>query len=218
MTIISSIKVKPRSRLLVRFAITRSCTPCRRARALRLGEHIKNVLSAPGIRVGIVLHGTHAPFRAVGHRIFGNAAQEANFFAAHIHTFHQGFQVRRIALGAHLDLECLAIGGIFVAVDGVAQLPQIVPQLALFFPLDRHPRQRDRQPGQDDQNGGGHDQLNEREPEWAACGSSFQSGGLHGTIIVENGVDFKRQKPSGRVGSRTARKLLTTKDRSITKA
>ena len=32
MTIISSIRVKPRSRFVFRFAITRSCIPCRRAR------------------------------------------------------------------------------------------------------------------------------------------------------------------------------------------
>src|SRR5206468_11935507 len=76
---------------------------------------------------------------------------------------HQCFQIRRIAFGSHLGLECAAIGGVFVAVDGVTHLPQVTSQLVLSFPLDSYSRQRKSHSGQDDQNRRRHDQLDQSE-------------------------------------------------------
>src|ERR1700733_13388263 len=47
---------------------------------LRLGVHVKYVLSVPGVRVGIVLHGTHTPFLAPRHRSAGIRRRNFNFF------------------------------------------------------------------------------------------------------------------------------------------
>ena len=74
-TIISSIKVKPWVRLLAE-----SChLPVLVLRAVqtrtrRFGEYIENTLSTPGIGIGIVLHGSLAPFVIAGHRIHWNLA------------------------------------------------------------------------------------------------------------------------------------------------
>src|SRR5579871_59280 len=104
--------------------------------ALRLGEDIENALAAPGIGFGIVLHGAHAPLRSAGHGINGNFAQKADFLALHIDAFHQSLKIRGIVLAVDLGLKATAIGRVFVAVDGIAHLPQGDTQLALLFALD----------------------------------------------------------------------------------
>ena len=144
------------------------CTPCRRAPVpCALVNTSKTFCPPQESESGssCMERRPHSVLLVIG--IDRNAAQEADFLAAHVHTFHQSVEVRRIALGTHFDLECLAVGGVFVAVDGVAQLPEVMAQLALFRPHDGHPRHRYSQSGEDHQDGGGHDQFNEREP---ACG------------------------------------------------
>src|SRR5215467_7141608 len=126
-TMIASISVKPLCRanraepfisnlpdlpVLVLSAIQTSST--------RLGIDIKNVLPAPRLRLRIVLHGAHAPIFRSRHRINRNAAQESQLLAAlDFHAVHQGVQIRGIALGIELLLECVLVGSIFVTVDGV---------------------------------------------------------------------------------------------------
>src|SRR5256885_14306823 len=82
-TIISSRRVKPWDLLPV--FIFR---PIERS-SLRLRIDIENILTTPGVVLGIVLIGTQSPFGGVGHRIGRYASQKLQFLAdsaVHIHT------------------------------------------------------------------------------------------------------------------------------------
>src|SRR5713101_4414228 len=44
-----------------------------------LGVNIEDILAAPTHGLGIILHAALSPVGGIGHGIFGNSAQEANF-------------------------------------------------------------------------------------------------------------------------------------------
>src|SRR5208337_2489253 len=97
MTTISSISVNPRwKRLFMTRTLPRLVLCPVQGGAVRLGVNVEDALPTPGIRVGIVLHGTPAPFRLSGHRIHRNAPQKAQLLAIGIHALDQRLQIRRI--------------------------------------------------------------------------------------------------------------------------
>src|ERR1700746_3911640 len=49
--------------------------------ALRFGVDVEDVLSAPGIGIGIILHRSQAPFFTVGHGVCRDRTQETVFLA-----------------------------------------------------------------------------------------------------------------------------------------
>src|SRR5215472_14818448 len=73
--------------------------------ALGLGVDIENALSAPGVGVGIVLHGAHAPFLAVRHRICRDRTEKAVFLASlALDALDQRLEVWGISLTVDLGL------------------------------------------------------------------------------------------------------------------
>src|SRR6266850_5009164 len=166
MTTTISISVNPRARDLdvttiyplpvLIFRVVQS-------RAVRLGIHVEDVLTAPRLRSGIVLHGTHAPLVLAGHRIARDFAQEPQLFAANIYPRHQRIEIRWILFAANLGLKSAAVGSVLIAVDGVAEHPEIVTKFALALALDANPKQRHRHRTQNDQDCSSNYQLDQRE-------------------------------------------------------
>src|SRR5215467_9140502 len=121
-TIISSSKVKPRRcairaepliPTLSRLPVLVLCAI--QACSARLGVDVKNVLPTPGVRRGIILHGTHAPFLVSRHGINRDTPQKSELFAAlDFHAVHQGVQIRGISLGIELLLEGVFIRRVLV--------------------------------------------------------------------------------------------------------
>src|SRR5271166_4099950 len=137
MTTISSISVNPRwKRLFMARTLPRLVLRPVQSGAVRLGVNVEDALSAPGIRVRVVLHGAQAPFRLAGHRIHRNSPQKTQLLAVGIHALDQCLQIGRITLAVKLSLESAAIGRVLVPVDGVAHLPQIVAQVPLLAALN----------------------------------------------------------------------------------
>src|ERR1019366_1798074 len=134
---------------------------------VRLAVNIENVLPTPRIRVFIILHGTYSPF-LFSHGIDGDPAQKFYFFTGNIYTGNQRVEIRRIAFAPHLDLERVPIGGVFVAIDGVTDHPEVLAQLVLALPINRDSYQRKRRPHQNGQDGGRNDQLDQGKPVLSA--------------------------------------------------
>jgi hypothetical protein len=78
-----------------------------------------------------------SPHSSFGHGVDWNPAEKLQFLAADIHAFHQRVEIGRISSAVHLDLEHALIGRVFVAIDGVADHPQVVAQLVLALPGNR---------------------------------------------------------------------------------
>src|ERR1035437_10173815 len=76
---------------------------------------------------------------------------------------HQGVEIGRISLAVQLGLECAPVGGVLVAINGIAHLPQIAAQSALFVALNGDPQHGSGDRGQDHQDGHRHDQLDQGE-------------------------------------------------------
>src|ERR1700677_519856 len=98
MTTISSIRVKPRCR--ERCLIESS--PGLVLRAIQastfgLGVNVEDVVSAPGVRVRIILHGTHSPLILAGHGVNRDVPQEAHLLTIGIDTLDQGIEIGRVA-------------------------------------------------------------------------------------------------------------------------
>src|SRR5579862_12910 len=129
----------------------------------RLGVDVEYALCAPGVRSGIVLHRAHAPFRFIGEGIDLNLAQELQLLTVCIDTLNQSVQIGWIAFAAKFDLKGATVGRIFVAVNRVPHLPEVVAQHALLFALDADPGQWYRHPGQNHHDRGGDNQLHQRE-------------------------------------------------------
>src|ERR1019366_1302434 len=130
----------------------------------RLGVDIEHALSAPGIGVRIVLHRAHAPLFALGHGVYRNRTQEADLLATlRFNSLGQFLKRRGIVLGVHLGLKHVQVGGIFVAVDGVAHFPQRLTEFFFFLALNRDPRQGQSHQRENRHDGRRDDQLHERE-------------------------------------------------------
>src|SRR5207244_12944731 len=91
--------------------------------------------------------------------------------AAHVHPLNQRIQVWRIAVRSDLNLKRASVSSVLVAVNGVAHLPQSVPEFPFTLALDGDSRQRNCHPGQDDEDRGRDDQFDQREATFAMVGS-----------------------------------------------
>src|SRR5579872_2290488 len=164
-TTINSTNVKPRSlRLSGRLPLA-VASPIGSLFA-GFTENIKNVLTAPTGGIGVVLIAAHSPFGFAGERIARNPAQEPHLLilgaARQLHAVHQYVERFRIAVGALFDgSERIAVGVVFVLIDGPAYIVQGEAELA--FALGSHfgPRQRDRHARQDEHDREGHNQLDQ---------------------------------------------------------
>src|ERR1019366_6315851 len=114
--------------------------------------HVEDVLSAPAIGVRIILVGAQPPIGRVGHRVGLYGAQEPHLLVRDVDPIHQRLEVGRIPLAVRLDLNSSLVGCIFVAVDGVAHLPQVAAEFALLCALHLEFRNRQRRAGQDADN------------------------------------------------------------------
>src|SRR5579859_5054741 len=97
-TISSSISEKPRERVCLPLGIRSSIRSLFRA----LGENVENILAAAAARFGVVLHAALSPIGGIGHGVFGNPAEEANFgvgLSGLFHALDQDFQALRVAFG-----------------------------------------------------------------------------------------------------------------------
>src|ERR1035437_1167707 len=114
-TIISSTSVKP----AVCFCFVLMATlPIRvpgavQGRSLGFGMHVEDALSAVGVRRGVVLHGTQAPFGVAGHGVDGDTAQEFHLLALDVDAVDESFEIGRIVLAVNLGLECAFVRGVF---------------------------------------------------------------------------------------------------------
>jgi hypothetical protein len=108
--------------------------------AISLRIHIKDVLPTPTGGIGVVLDGAEPPFSATSHGINRDAPQEAHFAVvscAEPNAVDQSFQIREIAFAADLNANKVAVCIVLVAVDGIADLPQVAAKLGLLLPGDR---------------------------------------------------------------------------------
>ncbi len=74
-------------------------------------------------------------------------------------TFYQSFEIRRIAFAADFNANHIAIRHVFVPVDGIAHLAQIVVQVCLALADYGKAGDRQRRGGKNQQNGAGNDQF-----------------------------------------------------------
>ena len=102
-----------------------------------------------------------SPLGFAGHRIDRNAAQKFELLALGIHTLDQRIEIRRIVATVELGHEGMTVGRVFVAVDGVAHLPQVVPQFPFLFALGPKAGQGNSRGGKDGQDRNRHDQLDQ---------------------------------------------------------
>ena len=108
------------------------------------------------------MHGAHAPF-LLGHRIERDAAEEFEFLARHIDAVDQGIKIGRIALASELGDERVHVGGSFVAIDGVADHPEVVAEFPLALALDGVDGQWERGPDENHHDRGGDDEFDQGE-------------------------------------------------------
>src|SRR6266550_1443302 len=109
----------------------------RRTRRLRV--YVKHVLAAPARRIRIVLNGTQPPFGLPGHGVHWNLSQKTNLpvaACAELDSLHQRFQVRWIAFAPDFHANLIPVGRIFVTVDRILYLPEVVVKLRFFLPND----------------------------------------------------------------------------------
>src|SRR5712692_10091310 len=127
-TIISSMRVMPRERSRRTGGLPVCIFGSIESRVGALAIYVENILAAPALGGGVVLHGAHAPFRSAGHGVLRDAAQKADLLvdrACHLDAVHHGLEVRRIPLGLELGRRQLSlVGGVFVLVDCLADLAQ----------------------------------------------------------------------------------------------
>src|SRR3954471_7447890 len=109
MTMVSSINVKP-------LCLRRSMNACVmflpilvlgaiECSALKFTGHVEDIVAAPGIGGGIVLHVLQLPLGFVSKWVDGNGAKKADFLALHIDAVHQCLEIRRITFRTDFDLE-----------------------------------------------------------------------------------------------------------------
>src|SRR5258708_14667486 len=95
-------------------------------RALRV--HVEYILPAPALRGRVVLFAAHAPLPRIGQRIDGDAPQKLDLlpFGAlqKLHALHQLIERLRVSVGSEFDLDFSRQRGVFVIVDGLANLAQ----------------------------------------------------------------------------------------------
>src|ERR1044072_1196147 len=90
------------------------------------GVNVEHILTAPGVRLGIVLHAALSPLPAVGHGIDGNPPQKFDLLVDLVGdpaACHQDFQRLGITFGPDLErTKVTLIGAVLVLVDGPADV------------------------------------------------------------------------------------------------
>src|SRR5215469_2196563 len=113
--------------------------------ALALGIDVENVLATPATGVWVVLHGAHPPVPLSRHGIHGDLAQElvlGRSRSFQLHALHQGVEIGRVTEAVGLGRNHAAVGEVLVAINRLAQIAQVSPQLELTQPLGVDARQR----------------------------------------------------------------------------
>ena len=140
-TMISSISVYPRRRLLGRApanstlsrAFHRVPAPCSSC------KHRKHFARPSCVDFGSSCMLRLPQSYGAGHRIHGDAAQELDLLAVrrlrHLHALHQDLQRLRISLRPQLDVDLPRQRRVLISVDRLANLAQRVAQLALLIAL-----------------------------------------------------------------------------------
>src|SRR5271170_2227741 len=118
-----------------------------------LGVDVKDVLAPEGVRVYVVLIGAEAPFSGSGHGIDGDTAEEFDLLVLNINAVDESFKVRRITEAVCFDLHGSLVGGVLVAVDGVAHLPEVAAEFSLLLPFDLKACDWDSSRGEDGNDG-----------------------------------------------------------------
>src|SRR5882757_9398957 len=139
--------------------------------ALALGVDVEYVLAAEGVGVGVVLIGAEAPFGGAGHGVEGDAAKELDLLVLNVDAVDQGFEVWGIVEAVGLDLYGSFVGGVLVAVDGVAHLPEIPTEFALLFAFDLETGDGDSRRGENCDDGHTDDEFDEGETGFGVAGS-----------------------------------------------
>ena len=142
------------------------------------GMHIKNITSAPARRVGVVLNGPQAPFRAPCHGVDRNAPEESLLLAgraAVLNPFDECFEIGRVAFAADFDADQVEVSRIFIVVDSIAHFAQIPAKLGFFGADDGELQHRKRGRGKNEQNAGRNKQLKKGETGFFCEGSLARS-------------------------------------------
>src|SRR5215831_6098178 len=108
-------------------------------RGLGLGMHVENVVASPRSGIRVILDGLQIPFRASGHRIYGNTAQKTDFAigpGTNLDALYKCFQVRGVSLAAHLHANQIAVCVVLIVIDSIADLAQRLMKLGFLGPDD----------------------------------------------------------------------------------
>jgi hypothetical protein len=118
------------------------CVMCSvEGRALGLGMHVENVFASPGRGIRIILDRLQIPFGASSHGIHGDAAQEADLAVgtgSYLNSFDERLQVRRVSFAAYFHADEIAVGVVFIAINGIVHLAQGLMKLRFFGPDNSH--------------------------------------------------------------------------------
>src|SRR5215470_12007176 len=105
--------------------------------ALALGIDVENVLAAPASGVRVVLHGAHPPVRLSRHGINRDLAQElvrGRIRSFQLHALHQRVEVGWVTEAVGFWRNHAAVGEVLVAINRLAQIAKVSPQLELTQP------------------------------------------------------------------------------------
>src|ERR1700678_195202 len=172
MTIISSMRVKPKRRRLEPAGRVMTGSPFGIVSSIArlvhaLGVHVENVLSAPRLGVRVVPVASQPPLVGVGHGVLRYAAQVFHFLVHRPGCFdsvHQLFQTFRIVVRIQLGrADFLGIHVVLKLIDRGPDLTQRILQIALLIPLHFITREGNSHGCQDHHDGEGHDQLHQRQ-------------------------------------------------------
>src|SRR5260370_599431 len=112
------------------------------------------------------LNGTQSPLIAAGNGIGRNFPQKLNppvTVRAKLDAFHQRLEVRRVSFAPNFHADLIPVGGVFIAVNGITHLAEVMAKLCFFLPYDGVFRDWQGNRGQNEQNGTGDDQLKKRQ-------------------------------------------------------
>ena len=126
--------------------------------AVALGVDVEDVLAAPG-RSRRRPGWSAGPSRCSVMGSMGMRRRNRTFLSWTVDAVDQGLQVRRVAEAVGLDLNGSSVGGVLVAVDGVAHLPEVAAELPLLLAFDLKPGDGEGGGGEDGDDGDGDDRA-----------------------------------------------------------
>src|SRR6185437_4644886 len=98
--------------------------------------YVEYVLAPPGIAVGVVLHGPKNPVLLSGHGIGRNLTQKLHLVSLDIDSFDESIHIRRIPGTIDIDSDTAPVGCVFVKINGMPHLPQLVMEDLFLVPPD----------------------------------------------------------------------------------